>query len=90
MESAIRVYAKLCQSMTKVALCQQHASQQSGSVGMAGGTCSISCFNIYTGMGKETVEVIHHCKCSLSTATCVGWLVTTSAHPTSASTVGIG
>ena len=39
-ESAIRVYAKLCQSIMKVALCHQHASQHMGSVGIAGGTCS--------------------------------------------------
>ncbi len=39
MDSAMSVYAKLCQSMMKAARCQQHASQHSGSVGMAGGTC---------------------------------------------------
>ena len=39
-ESAIRVYAKLCQSIMKVARCHQHASQQMGSVGIAGGTCN--------------------------------------------------
>ncbi len=40
MDSAMRVYAKLCQSIMKVAPCQAHASQHSGSVGMAGGTCT--------------------------------------------------
>ena len=42
MDRRMRVKAKLCQSMMKVAPCLTLASQHSGSVGMAGGTCAAS------------------------------------------------
>ena len=37
----IRVCAKLCQSIMKVAPCQRQASQHISRVGMAGGTCKV-------------------------------------------------
>ena len=41
MDSRMRVYAKLCQSMMNSAPCLTLASQHIANVGMAGGTCAM-------------------------------------------------
>ena len=40
MLSPMRVYPRLCQSLTQAAPCHQQVSQQTAMMGMAGGTCS--------------------------------------------------